>query len=588
MKRRVLWLGLSFLLAAVLVLALALSACGPKEEEPITPTTPTKPAEPAKPIEKEPQYGGTITVFTQGATKDPGSPDIAVGGGGPSRWLNPIQERPLIGAFEKYGPRGTGEYAFQLHEYIPDKYVEGCLIESWEVNPDKVIWHVRSGIYWHGNRPNVMAARELTAEDIAFDLNYFRDAAPGKAFMEMTGDIYAQDRYTVVIEVTDFNLGLMYIVGYEDRSLISPPETHEAGAGIWENQVGTGPFMLKEYVVGSHMTYVRNPDYWKTTTVDGKEYEIPFVDEMVYPIIPDVSTQIAALRTGTLDFHIQVPPAQWATLEKTAPDLLFDKVSSGIGNTTILKCSEPPFDSRVVRRAMMIGLDLKAFRDLHGVGPLEPNWFPTFEGDPTVHTEIKDMPAETAMLFDYNPELAKQMLAEAGYPDGFTVEYYVNSALQDVMDRAALVKDMWARIGVEVEIKPVETVAYRKYQTEKSYNNMINGGGEVANPLECLSRRGQTDGYFNFSMWSNEHFDELIIGAQKEQDSAKRMRLLKEAAIIMLNEVNIIPTDPTPKAHYWWPWIKNYYGERAVADKDIAHILAYAWIDEDLKAEMGH
>ena len=110
----------------------------------------------------------------------------------------------------------------------------------------------------------------------------------------------------------------------------------------------------------------------------------------------------------------------------------------------------------------------------------------------------------------------------------------------------------------------------------------------MANPLECLSRRGQTGGYFNFSMWSNEHFDELIIGAQKEQDATKRMSLLKEAAIIMLNEVNIVPTDPTPKGHFWWPWIKNYYGERAVADFDIASILARAWIDEDMKADMGH
>jgi ABC-type oligopeptide transport system substrate-binding subunit len=89
-------------------------------------------------------------------------------------------------------------------------------------------------------------------------------------------------------------------------------------------------------------------------------------------------------------------------------------------------------------------------------------------------------------------------------------------------------------------------------------------------------------------MWSNERFDELVEAAQKETDAAVRNNMLKEAAIIMLDSVNIIPTDPRPMAHYWWPWVKNYYGERAVADKNIADILARAWIDEELKAEMGY
>ena len=117
----------------------------------------------------------------------------------------------------------------------------------------------------------------------------------------------------------------MYLVGYEDRSLISPPEMIAAGADTWENQVGTGPWMLKEYVVGSHMTYVRNPEYWDTTTIDGVEYQLPFIDELIWPIIPDQPSQIAARRTRALDFMMPVPNVYWHNLDQTAPELLSNR-----------------------------------------------------------------------------------------------------------------------------------------------------------------------------------------------------------------------------------------------------------------------
>ena len=94
---------------------------------------------------------------------------------------------------------------------------------------------------------------------------------------------------------------LNYYIGFEDRSIYSPPETRAAGAEKYENHIGTGAFMFDEYVSGSHMSYKRNPDYWDTTIIDGQEYELPFIDKVVCPIIPDPSTRVAALRTGTFD-----------------------------------------------------------------------------------------------------------------------------------------------------------------------------------------------------------------------------------------------------------------------------------------------
>ena len=79
---------------------------------------------------------------------------------------------------------------------------------------------------------------------------------------EKTGDTYATDRYTLVIELSSFDHLTQYRIGYEDRAGVSPPELQAVGADKWENQVGTGAFMFKEYAVGSHMAYKKNPNWW--------------------------------------------------------------------------------------------------------------------------------------------------------------------------------------------------------------------------------------------------------------------------------------------------------------------------------------
>ncbi|KKK71188.1 hypothetical protein LCGC14_2916430, partial [marine sediment metagenome] len=327
----------SFILVLAFVLIGPLVFAGGKEEEE-TPTT----------APGGPQYGGTFTYTYWSITKaDPPSPDIQDELYISTRWLNPVQEMPLIADFEKYGPRGTGESQFSMAGYIPAKFQKGHLLESWEVTPEKITWHVRPGIYWAADNVDWMENRELTAQDMVDDILYFRGAeSKGKFLRDLTGEIYTTGKYTLVIETPGgFDITLMYKLGYEDRALISPPEMVAAGADKWENQVGTGPFMFKEYVVGSHMTFERNPNYWDTTIINGKEYQLPFFDEWVQPIIPDASTLVAALRTGKIDYDYSVEARHWETLDTTAPELEKLKSPGNSGFLIFLKIDEPPFDN---------------------------------------------------------------------------------------------------------------------------------------------------------------------------------------------------------------------------------------------------
>jgi len=92
----------------------------------------------------KPQYGGTFTMM--GAAQEPASPDIKDANQPALDWLEPIQERPIHGDAEKYGPRGNSEYAFQLVAYIPAKYQKGHLISKWEITREKMVWEVRPGV----------------------------------------------------------------------------------------------------------------------------------------------------------------------------------------------------------------------------------------------------------------------------------------------------------------------------------------------------------------------------------------------------------------------------------------------------------
>ncbi len=581
MKRKILWLGLSFLLVAALVLA----ACG----------GPAVPGEEEEGAVGGPQHGGTLMVFSDYLDADPPSPDIQDGYFDQLFFLAPIQERPLIGDFLKYGPRGTGEFMFQLRGYTPEEYMKGNLLESYEVSPEKLVFHVRPGIYWQGlcMGKRIMEDRELTAADIVADLLYFREAPGGKTFKGMSGDITATDKYTLEIEygAGGYNCTMVYLIGWEDRSIQSPPEVVEAGADKWENQVGTGPFMLKEYVLGSHFTYERNPNYWDTATIDGKEYEIPFVDKMIFPILPDESTRIALLRTGKIDWIERVHPMQWPSLAETAPHLESARIPGAGGSLINFQCKQPPFDDVDLRRALTVGTDRKAFRDILGAPEVELplDWWPMLPQAKAVYTPLDELPAETRLLYDYDPELAMEMLAKAGYPEGLKMTMTCTATPQ-YEDLASLLKDQWAKIGVEVEINPVDGATYAELRYNSTYGDAILGGTtQTANPITLITRTMNFGGVTNYSSYNNETVNELAAVVASSLDLDERNRAIKEAGVIGLNDCFILPLQPSLDGHFWQPWLKNYYGERNLSDNiSFEPILAQAWIDQVLKTELGY
>ena len=181
------------------------------------------------------------------------------------------------------------------------------------------------------------------------------------------------------------------------------------------------------------------------------------------------------------------------------------------------------------------------------------------------------------------------MLADAGYPNGFTIDFSTTTTIA-ALDQAALLKHQWAKIGVTVEIKALERVAFSTVKwAPRIYSGSFAATAETANPLDMLIRHARTGEALCYPVYSDAHYDEMVDEARVELDADKRNALIKEAALYLLNECPYVPLSASVSRTSWWPWVKNHYGECYLVEQDsVLAVITTGWIDQDLKEEMGY
>ncbi len=575
MKKRILVL----FVAALVVFGFPLYAGGKKEVK--TKETAAVPG--------EPQYGGTLTWFTECQGWIPGSWDIASMDWKVSANAAPRLQSLLTGDFEKYGPRGTNDYPFQANN-TPADYVGGLLAESWEVLPGKIVFHIRQGVMW-ADSP-IMESRELTADDVVFSLKRLLAAFDVRYAGRMwyVDDVFAEDRYTVVVKTNGFDAGWMVHIGLGRFTQIQPPEVFETGApDDWRSHigVGTGPFVLANYTEGSSATYVKNPNYWDTTTIDGVEYETPFVDKLIYPFMVDQTTQIAALRTGKIDWMQEINLRYEDTLRSTSPDLILMKMEEGNVLNLTLRTDQEPFDDVNVRRALMFATNKEVIGKAV-YGEAVRHAFPIGPGAGPAYTPFEELPELAQDLYGYDPERAKQLLVDAGLPDGFDMNINFRSQMIITQDFTAMLAEQWAKIGVRVKLTGLEEGAYKAlaYYPGDFLNASTGGASQNQNALLGIEQV-VTDA--NTSRWRDEYALNQYMAAVSEEDSDKRTAMIKELAVYIFEQVPKIPIGGSIIVAGYWPWLKNYYGETAIGELyNHNEIQASVWIDQDLKKSMGY
>ncbi len=514
-----------------------------------------------------------------------------------------LTNQAVTGGDWSKGPAGSNEVGFTEAAYNGLPYLRGLLAESWEM-PEigSYIFHIRKGVHWALNPASeasrLVNGRELTGDDVYF--NYQRYLTSTRTIVRITNPavcatatVAHPDKWTLVVKTpVDPGPGAVHLF-LGNSFEIMPPEVIQKYGDMtdWRNSVGTGPFILTDFVPGSTATLIRNPNYWDTDPVGpGKGNQLPYIDKVKFLIIPDVSTRMAAIRTAKVDWVTSVLLDDAGSLQKTTPKLQYRRTISNtpIGIAMRLDKTTLPFQDKRVRQALMMATDFNSIKNQLYGGDAEIMEWPGWPQAPELNMPPLDkLPANIQALYTYNPEQAKKLLAEAGYPNGFKTKIVVQSIPAQV-DLMSVVKAMWAKVGIDLELQTRESGVYTSIITGRAHEEMLfmnNFQGAYLGNWGDL-RLAQ---YRNASYINDSRVEEVFKEVQNYHiiNQPKVNELMQGVYPYILEQAWVIPLPRPYNYTFWWPWIKNYHGELQVNHSSAkTSWIPYVWIDQDLKEQM--
>ena len=613
MKRKIVWVVVSSLMVLSLVMASCAPAAVEEEEEVVVEEVVEEEVEEevVAPVVEKPKYGGMLRIAEIRAIQN-----FSPIGGKTSRsqTLKFTNEPLLIGDWAK-GPAGgygtlktTWTESHQVWEYFT-----GGIAESWEL-PTKIegetatiTWHIRKGVHWALNPDSeasrLVGGRELTVDDVLMSLRRTYTVTWSQLYYTdvplRDTKISSPEPWVITTENVWEHFEL-HLSRFAAGIPIHPEEVVEKYGNMqdWRVSVGTGAFMLTDYVAGSTATFVRNPNYWNKDPVGpGKGNQLPYLDGIKQFIILDVSTRLAALRTAKIDQLVSLESEDVLMFKKTTPDLMFTAAGVTGSNSAAFKLDVAPFNDIRVRRAMLMAIDFEGIkRDYYGGEAKIFNWPVTYSStyaDALLTLDDPEMPESVRELYSYNPEKAKALLAEAGYPDGFKTNLILPSTAEAI-DYYSIIADMLSKVDVDLELHLQEEAAMTAKARDKDFDQMITLHGAPMSAQVYKMEAIYGPGFFNMGVIDdpvvNEAYPKIqmsmaIPGAEAY---AEANRLYKEMLKHLLGQAYAIPRVGYYTYNAWWPWLKNYSGEGRVGYRAAPNFPNWVWLDQELKKSMGY
>jgi peptide/nickel transport system substrate-binding protein len=535
----------------------------------------------------KPQYGGELNIGNVYLTVNPMSPD-----NGDWAWKHAqdtgLAYEQLMAADLSKSVRNGGKYPFTADAWLSPDALRGELAEKWEMKlqPLRVEVQLRKGVMFPA-KPGVMESREFVADDVVFSydrLNKSPKKIPG--YFDHIDRVEATGKHGVTFFLKQYNAEWDYRFGWGYYSGIVPKEVVAAGAGNWKNVNGTGPFQLAEYVQGNSLQFVKNPVYWDREKIGGAEYKLPFVDKITYRFIKDEATWVTALRTAKLDLLEAVRWSHVDELKKSAPKIQWHRYLANGGQFIALRMDQKPLDDIRVRRALNLAVNKQEIIKAYYGGNAEMLAYPMHPTYIGYYEPLETMPDAVKELYTYNPAKAKQLLAEAGYPNGFSfkTQMFSGSAEGDLVQMVAA---YLAKVGVKMEIQTLEYGAYfiaMMTRTNAPGYFMFLGN---TNPTTALRKSFVKGNVWNPFQFSDPEIDQKMAETYAESD--ERVRQVK-VRLMTRQVLEKAPMIVLPTAYVytgWWPWVKNYGGELRAGSERPGPIHARIWVDQELKKKMG-
>ncbi len=543
------------LASAMLVFALLLSACAPAPMPPQTTAAPAVKATEAPKPAATPTSAPAAASMPNEASAKPTAPAAAVSAAAAAA-AKPDSEAKRGGTMVVATENDTGQFnpgittAGGTHMVTGNIY-NGLLLldeqfnpqpdlaESWTVTPDGRTYTFRlaSGVTWHDGRPFSSGDVKFTFDEIL--LKYH---ARTKAGLEGVLDgIDAPDPATVVMRFRQPYGPLLQRLDVVEAPILpkhmyenSDVQTNPAN----QQPIGTGPFKLAEYQKGDVARLVRNDRYFKPG--------LPYLDELVFKIIPQANTAALALEQGEVDYLSRVPGPDQARLA-ARPDVVVASTSAGSGgsncqDTLIFNLRKPPFDKLEVRQAMAHAIDRQQILDQVRFG----------------QGRVAISPISSALSWAHNPNVPKydrdlaranQLLDTAGFgrAAGGT-RFRATFPHPPVFARQGeVIRQHLADVGVDLELRPLEVNAaneavFVRQEFDVGYGSYCNGPDpEIGVTRAYVSSNIKPIPFANGAAYSNPQVDDLFAQAASTIDRAQRARLYGEVQEILVRDVP-----------YWW------------------------------------
>jgi peptide/nickel transport system substrate-binding protein len=565
------WLGLSRLMAVGLVLILVLAACGGGDDNNDDPPTPA-PQTQASPIAQRETCMAAVTTTT-------GSPTAGVAS--PSLLEPPTREeftQDLLAACPMSEPAQTGGTVLLaeagdistvnglLTNDTTTQLITGSIFESligispldgrpvpgladsWDVAGDELTYtfHLNQDAKWHDGT-------DFTANDVAFSFDAALDPNTGFPYRSIVDD--AVESYRVIDENT-FEMtaeeklvtflyegpGAITIMAEHIWGDVDPASWSFDGGSTGQDParvIGTGPFKFEEWVQGDHVSVVRNDDYYD---------KVPYIDGLTLRVLPDSDSSVLALKQQEIDIMEFVPPAQMASVQSTdglAVDV-YDFFNFTYYAFNLDPAQNDLFQDQKVRQALFYALDRDSITQNIYFG----------YGEAATGTQPPISPAyapdQMQPSYEFDPEKAKSLLAEAGWTiddgvmtkDGQELEFdFLYSGGEPVVDQlVTYMKEAWEEIGVKVELTSIGGAAL--------IERLESGDFDMALLAVSLSPDGNQTALFscdaatnglNFSHYCSEQWDQIDSEQRVEFDANDRTQLLIDQSQLIWEDQPVGP-----------------------------------------------
>ena len=425
--------------------------------------------------------------------------------------------------------------------------------ETWETSEDGLTWtfHLREGLKWSDGTP-------LTANDFVYSWQRVCDPMVAAPYAEtvlgmvkgydeaIAGDtsalaVTAPDDLTLVVEL---NAPCSYFGSLAAFATLSPVQqaTVEANGDAWavdaSTYVSNGPFYMTEWVPGSHITFSKNPNYWNVDAIK--------LDKLKFLLIEDSNAAYSAYQTGEALMIKDVPTEEIPSLQGNG-DFYVDPI---IGTYYVsLNLTEEVFQDARVRQALSLAIDREYVAGTLMQGTytaasnfMGPGWVDT-DGSEFMDNANGGQPYIDVTDFDANLAKAKELLAEAGYPDGQgfpAISYTTNEAGYHKVV-AEYLQQAWAELGITLDVNIVEWASFTPMRRAQEYDAARNGWvGDYSDPSNMLELLYTTNGN-NDGKFSNADFDAAIDLSRTTLDAAERSQALHTAEDILMEEAGCIP-----------------------------------------------